>query len=353
MPVIAFEDYRERIGLARKRLFRKILQDVSFENCSVKVVEMGVGRGEFSLALKEFFPAVDITVVDKNLTYFIDNLEEKKFSPVFKMLKKDITHTSISLESIDWVFCYNLMHHFVPEEVILSLEEAYRIIKNQGKVVIIDTDPKPQNEAQQTLLKIYETEARIDLELGNAGEKMYTLIGIVNLLYKTGFIIMKEKEYFTNSVSLPYSVWDELKERIEKSCKQLNKEKKHIYIKELEGIEKEVNSHGLETLPSFMIFARKSKINEHTIPFKIDSVKSRLEENAFVLLYHKNKGILVLNKTGALMWNLCNGEKSVEEIAKKVVDITIGGNYRKALMDTRGFFLSLFQKGFVDLKRSG
>lgn len=101
---------------------------------------------------------------------------------------------------------------------------------------------------------------------------MYLPSEIVNFLYKTGFVIVKEKEYSNNPVSLPYPVWNEMKEQIRKSCERLNEKEVNVYIKEIEKIETEIDSHGLETLPLFMIFAKRSKMRDNSIPIKISSL---------------------------------------------------------------------------------
>jgi hypothetical protein len=71
-----------------------------------------------------------------------------------------------------------------------------------------------------------------------------------------------------------------------------------------------------------------------------------------MLLYEKHRGLVMLNQMGTLMWSLCNGENSIREIAKKVIEISSGGYYEKVLIDTRGFFVSLFQRGFVTFREA-
>lgn len=345
------ENHNRRMELAKEQQLRSILEDIPLENRRGTVVEMGAGKGTLSLLLKKFYPMLDIIIIDHNLVPFRKNCERKKFpSSAFETLEEDIRATSIHSRSVEWVFYHKLMHHLTSEDIVLSLEEASRILNEQGNLVIIDVNPQPQNRAQETLLKIYEIEAKIDLQLGKTPEKLYLPSDITNFLYKTGFLILKEKEYLSHSISLSPPIWDEMKKHIENSCKQLNKKEVDFYTQELASIEAEINSYGLETLPLFMILAKKSKITADSVPNKISSVKSRLEQDVSMLIYEKYKGLVMLNRTGALMWSFCDGKNSIKEIAEKVANITTGGKYQKILADTRGFFLSLFQKGFINFK---
>lgn len=173
MQRTSHEDYRVRMQLAMKKQLRQILQDIPLEDCPSRIVEVGVGEGNFSLALKEFYPTLNITIVDRNLTSFRNNIRKrKKPSSIFKMLEEDIKHTSIPSRSVDWVFYHKLIHHLAAKDILLSLEEASRILREQGNLVIIDVNPQPQTKAQETLLKIYEIEMKIDLQTGRAYEKM-------------------------------------------------------------------------------------------------------------------------------------------------------------------------------------
>ena len=95
----------------------------------------------------------------------------------------------------------------------------------------------------------------------------------------------------------------------------------------------------------------KVAITVDHVPIKKPSIKFRIEYDGSSILYGKNKGMILLNKTGTLMWMLCNGERSIAGIADEVTSFISGAKYENVLMDTYGFFLSLYQQGFITFKK--
>ncbi|MGQ9848316.1 MAG: PqqD family peptide modification chaperone [Bacteroidales bacterium] len=327
---------------------RKIFEDISFQQFS-QVVEMGVGKGTFAIALKKTYPNLNIIVVDKDFRTFKKSCRSEKVFE-FKMLKEDVTNTSIPSQSIDCVAYYKLIHHFSPPTILASFNEAHRILKEKGSLLVVEDLPKPQNKAQMNLLKIYEVERKIDAYLNETPEQMYSPSEIINLLHDSMFIIVKEKIYYQNVVSVPLSLRDKMLCSIKKRCKEIKKKQRALLIKEIGEIEREIRSSGLERLPLFTIFARKIQISKDSIPIKKTEVKARVEKNLSVLLYEKEKGILMLNPIGGLMWSMCTGENSITKIAEKVKKITKGETIEKIMRDTQRYFVSLYEKGFVEFK---
>lgn len=240
--------------------FYKILKDIPFHHFS-QIVEMGVGRGSLSLALKNFYPHLYITVVDRNIEAFKKQCNKKIVN--FNLLKEDIRYTSIPSESIDCVCYYKLLHHLSVEEIFATLKEAFRILRREGFLLIIDELFESQNKAQENLLKIYEIEREIDVSLGETPEKMYLPSEIINFLHKSNFIIVNEKVYLKNNPSfICMSDGQKMIRLLIKKCQNIKEDEKKSYIfKELKNIKKKIDIFGIEPLPVFKIFAQKTRIH--------------------------------------------------------------------------------------------
>jgi hypothetical protein len=61
-------------------------------------------------------------------------------------------------------------------------------------------------------------------------------------------------------------------------------------------------------------------MNPITIPKPVPGFQSQTLDGEIVLLHPTNATILHLNQTGALVWQLCNGARSVDEIVTLLND---------------------------------
>lgn len=339
--------YKTKVFPVAKERLKAIFRDIELKNKTCKAVEMGAGTGILSQTLKELYPNFDVIAIDRNPDHFLSFND----SINIKIVRSDIKSVPLQQESVDYVFYYNVLHHLTPKEIVMSIKEAYRILKPDGKIVIIETSPNPENKAQEAMLEIYRIESEINSSIGETPEKLYTLHQMIFLLNKIGILVEKKIKYSSTSIFWN-PLWKYIKEDLEEKLKKLDHAKRTRYAKRLQEINAKVRKYGIQSLPQYVLVGEKATITVDHIPVKKSSIKFRIEYDGSGVLYDKDKGMVLLNKTGTLMWMLCNGERSVAEIANEVTSIISGARYENVLTDTYGFFLSLYQQGFIKFKKS-
>ncbi|MCX0405357.1 class I SAM-dependent methyltransferase, partial [Clostridium perfringens] len=133
----------ERLNLIDLRELLKILD---LNDCP-KIADVGAGTGLFSRAFLEKIPnctlyALDIS--DKFLNYMDINLQDY-YGDRLKIGKMQETHIPLKDNSIDLIVMINLHHELLsPKEL---LKDAYRVLKEEGKIFIADWKEGMHKEA--------------------------------------------------------------------------------------------------------------------------------------------------------------------------------------------------------------
>ncbi|MDM0826680.1 class I SAM-dependent methyltransferase [Clostridium perfringens] len=133
----------ERLNLIDLRELLKILD---LNDCP-KIADVGAGTGLFSRAFLEKIPnctlyALDIS--DEFLNYMDINLQDY-YGDRLKIGKMQETHIPLKDNSIDLIVMINLHHELLsPKEL---LKDAYRLLKEEGKIFIADWKEGMHKEA--------------------------------------------------------------------------------------------------------------------------------------------------------------------------------------------------------------
>ena len=113
--------------------YSKTLAGINLEEGS-KVLDLGCGTGELLKILEDRFPSSDFAGID--LTEEMLAIAKQKLSSRVELLLGSVTNLPFDSESFDWVIMSNIIGHLSDKKT--ALLEAYRVLKNPGRIVITD-----------------------------------------------------------------------------------------------------------------------------------------------------------------------------------------------------------------------
>lgn len=105
-----------------------------------KILEVGTGKGHFSLVLaknKYRFTTIDVDKAGQNIARL--NLAYYKLQNFADFRIEDAGSLSFSNNDFDIIFCVHVYHHL--EDPFAVLEEMVRVLKPQGKIILCDFSP--------------------------------------------------------------------------------------------------------------------------------------------------------------------------------------------------------------------
>jgi SAM-dependent methyltransferase len=99
-------------------------------NAPATVLDIGTGDASLPLAVTENHPHALVTGLDlmrRHLTIARDRVQSQRR---IQLLQGDALHLPYADNSMDYVICSLLLHHFTREQVIALLQEAYRCTRH-------------------------------------------------------------------------------------------------------------------------------------------------------------------------------------------------------------------------------
>lgn len=109
---------------------KKIIREVFGSQFDKKVLDIGCGTGEYS----GFFKPENYTGIDISSKYISYAKKSKKRN----FLAMDATNLTFSNESFDCVLIIAILHHLSDEDAQRVLKEARRVLKQGGKILIME-----------------------------------------------------------------------------------------------------------------------------------------------------------------------------------------------------------------------
>lgn len=148
-----------------------------------KILDIGCGWGNISIALQK--EKLDITGLDysQRAINLCKETARKLNLDSTKFICQDATDTGLKSESVDVVFCGDLVEHLYPEIYEELLKEVHRILRKGGKFIIYT--PNPQH--------IFEVFRRHNIILKKAVSHVdyKTMDRLITSLNKNNFSIKK------------------------------------------------------------------------------------------------------------------------------------------------------------------
>jgi ubiquinone/menaquinone biosynthesis C-methylase UbiE len=152
----------ERLEDAIFRLKLALAQKIGVCN-SMTVVDMGCGQGGFTASLaktvgkKGKVLAVDVS--DEYLTEFTDRLNKYGVKDIVTFIHADAVNIRNILpnESADLIASYRFLEELKqPETMAKTVNEMVRIVRDGGKIGIVELCTKPRNEAEETYIRLHK-----------------------------------------------------------------------------------------------------------------------------------------------------------------------------------------------------
>jgi ubiquinone/menaquinone biosynthesis C-methylase UbiE len=109
---------------------KKIIRDFFDLRTNKQILDIGCGTGEFS----GLFKNLDYCGIDISASYI--NYAAAKNKGNFQVM--DATHLKFSNNSFDYVLIMAVLHHLTDTEVDQVLSEAKRVLKPNGKILIME-----------------------------------------------------------------------------------------------------------------------------------------------------------------------------------------------------------------------
>lgn len=109
---------------------KKIIREVFSHDSAGRILDIGCGTGEFSGS----FPNFSYTGIDISPAYIA--YAKKRYRRNFIVM--DAMHLQFAADSYDAVFIMAILHHLSQAQVNSVLQEAKRVVKTGGKVLILE-----------------------------------------------------------------------------------------------------------------------------------------------------------------------------------------------------------------------
>ena len=113
--------------------FSKSIQIIDLDQAS-RLLDVGCGTGIFLEILEKKYPSAQLDVIDPSQA-MLEKASEKVSSKV-TLEAGSAESLPYDSQSFDWVVLSNCLGHIKHQEV--ALNEAHRVLKNSGKVIITD-----------------------------------------------------------------------------------------------------------------------------------------------------------------------------------------------------------------------
>lgn len=172
---------------------KNALQEIGQNQENGKVLDVGIGRGEFLSVLTECFnKETQFTGID-----IVDNYHEKVYE-YFKdvhlnLLVMDGEEMTFENDVFDVACLSNTLHHLPnPKKV---LEEMKRVVKPGGYLVVNEMFSDNQSEKQAVHVWIHHLNADIDTARGGYHAHTYKKSDIKQLMTSSGLTVFSETEY--------------------------------------------------------------------------------------------------------------------------------------------------------------
>ena len=130
----------EAYEIYQKHLVKNIISAVNVSEVN-SWTDFGSGTGNLITSVANRLIDIDFNAIDLSPNYLSIALYKYQHKKNIKWIHNNIEHTSIDKETQDVVsVCY--VFHEMPESAIINtLQEAFRILKQDGTLICIDMDP--------------------------------------------------------------------------------------------------------------------------------------------------------------------------------------------------------------------
>lgn len=134
--------------------FYRAANIVNLENrSSITILDVGCGRGDFIKVLASQYSQINIIGIDYS-DAAVDIAKENlsKYLNV-NILKSDSANLPFKNNSIDYVFCLDIVEHLYPDHLDKTIKSVFRILKPGGGIIIHTFPTKYINNVAHLILR--------------------------------------------------------------------------------------------------------------------------------------------------------------------------------------------------------
>ncbi len=188
---ITFSQWKNRSILRDflPKLLENRSEEVGVDSGQVRILDLGSGNGEYSLALAKVAlkKGIGVSIValdssDSNCKLLMEECEKKEIKNI-ETVKGDAHKLDFADESFDACFCNTVLEHVKGPEKVVS--EVYRVLKSGGKV-------------------LFSIPFLQEIHADPYDFQRYTPYGLREILERQGFEVMLNKNDFGAVRSIEY-----------------------------------------------------------------------------------------------------------------------------------------------------
>ena len=154
-----------------------------------QVLEVAAGTGEISDSVSKAFPKINYTVSDLSRAY-LEGAQERLKNRKLNFIQAAAEDLPFKDQSLDVVFSVFLFHEIPSAVREKAIQEAYRVLKPQGRLIIVDSIQKPDVPDYEWALY------RFPIDYHEPFYKSYTEWDMAKTLKDTGFGEIHSKRGF-------------------------------------------------------------------------------------------------------------------------------------------------------------
>ncbi len=135
-----FDDWSKKYdrSLLQFLIFRRshnmFISNIMHDARKIKILDVGCGTGEFAMKLKSY--KKDAVVYGLDISTDMIRTAKAKFTGEIDFRIGDVEHMPYEDNCFDYLTCSHSFHHYPHKKRAVS--EMFRILKNKGKIMIID-----------------------------------------------------------------------------------------------------------------------------------------------------------------------------------------------------------------------
>ncbi|MBU4376715.1 MAG: methyltransferase domain-containing protein [Candidatus Omnitrophica bacterium] len=135
-----FDDWSKKYdrSLLQFLIFRRshnmFISNIVHDSRHINILDVGCGTGEFAMKLKSY--KKDASVYGLDISSDMIRAAKAKFNGEIDFRVADVEHMPYEDNQFDYLTCSHSFHHYPHKKK--AVREMHRILKNKGKIMIID-----------------------------------------------------------------------------------------------------------------------------------------------------------------------------------------------------------------------
>lgn len=224
-----------------------------------KILDVGTGRGELIIYLKEAFKnyeeIIGIDSSKKSIEFCREQFKDNNVS--FMEMNGD--NMGFAEETFDTVCISNSLHHMNSEEMHKVLNEMKRVLKPEGFFIICEMYRDNQSPSQMSHVYLHHLSAEMDRLRGITHNDTFKRDEIINIAKEIDLELANILDY-VDEEKVEKEELDSIESSFEKRIKNLEKESNYSSLKcKMEKLKDNMSKFGLSGATELIIIGRKNR----------------------------------------------------------------------------------------------